>query len=316
MLSGSSTSETHPGHREPCQTYRRLQAESSDKPKECRYEVPEEWKRTDGPRKCENCRKMTSEKARVKRVERRAKTAARKLQIQNKRRRQEFNTFASTTNFEAEEAADNVNNLPPVQAQKPRIHQAIMLPQMQAQEPMIHPDQDNTAVKSEPPLPPPHSERQNDEDFFWNLNPDTTAWEALLHHESAQAHPTQPPKEQEQVKEQAQEQLKAQQERNTNTPPYHPPPPYDHHHCSCRDPQRHSIIIPFEAVRRGSILHDSWLLDQFIVDVFEYDPTWKATCGKVLSMEEQSEVWRWYLGVVERGFGVVVEEEGKGFERV
>ena len=156
VLSGPSTSETHPGHREPCQTYRRLRAESVEKPKGCLREVLEEWKHTDGPRKCETCRGVTRKQANIRRNERRAKVAALKLGIQKKRRRQELNTVASATSLERAEKADDGNTLSPVQAQVLMTYQVDTLPQMQTQEPGIH--QGDTAVKSEPPPPPSYSE--------------------------------------------------------------------------------------------------------------------------------------------------------------
>ncbi|KAK0516785.1 hypothetical protein JMJ35_001388 [Cladonia borealis] len=316
MLSGPSTSETHPGHREPCETYRRRQAECGGHLEKCYPEVAELWQHSGGPRKCETCRKVTRENAKIRRAERKAKITARKLEIQKKRRGQEFSTIASATSIEGAEAADGVNTLSPVQAQEPMIHQVNPLSPLQAQEPFIHQD---TTVKTEPPPPPPYSERQNDEDVFWNLNPDKIAWDALLQYEPAQAQPTEN-EEQEQVKEKGQESVN--QERSTTPQPspslpleiqHHLPPPYSHH-CTCPH-HRHRIDIHRECSLKILMLFDALILDQFITTSFEYDPSWKAECGAILSREEQSDVLDVFFRAVKEGFGEVAgEQQGAGFE--
>ena len=66
-LSGPSTSETHRGHREPCTTYRRRQAESRDTLTAYEQEIMEQRRGTGGRRKCDECQAVTSERTRAKR---------------------------------------------------------------------------------------------------------------------------------------------------------------------------------------------------------------------------------------------------------
>lgn len=191
MLSGPSTSETHTGHREPCETYRRLQAESGGSLTRCLKEVKEKLSSSSGPRKCDTCRSATREQAKIRRTAKhKAKMTARKQEIKKERRCQEFRTILPATSIEETEAADDVNTLPAVQAQEPMTHQVNTLPLMQTQNPMMHQHHD-TIVKSEPLPPPPYSERQIDEDVAWNSIPDTIAWESSLRHEAAQGPPPQ-----------------------------------------------------------------------------------------------------------------------------
>lgn len=50
-------------------------------------------------------------------------------------------------------------------------------------------------------------------------------------------------------------------------------------------------------------LHDALFFDQFTTKAFEYDPTWRAACGAVMSLEEQGDVVRFFLEKMEEGFG-------------
>ena len=362
-LSGPSTTETHPGHREPCETFRRRQAESGNRLKKCDQEVKERWKHTDGPRKCKTCKTVTREEAKIRRTaKRKAKMAARKQDMQKKRRCQEHRIMASTTSIEAAEETDHyVNMLPPIQAQEYMIHQFNTLPPMQAQEPMMY---QHTIVKTEPPPPPRYNERQTFEDIAWNSIPDTIAWEASLRHEAAQFQPKQTEQEavawnsiphtiareaslrheaaQFQSKETEQEAVAwdsipetiaretslqheaaqthsaqplreqeqgeaIKQERNSTTSPpssihhHYPPPPPSYPLCTCA-PHRHQIDTIHECALKANELYDALFLDQFITNAFEYDPTWRTECGAVMSMREQGDVWRWFLGVVEGEF--------------
>ena len=289
MLSGSSTSETHRGHREPCETYRRLRAEWGDRLTMCDQEVSEHWHGTGGVRKCATCLGVTREQARLRRTtERKAKKVARKQELENKRSCHKYCNIASAVNIEASEAVDNVNPLPPTQAQEPMI------------------DQD-TVVKSEPSTPR-YGERQSDEEVAGNSIADTTAWKASLH-EAAQAQPVKEEDEDEEVKEE-----RGSKDSAAPSPgfeiehQYSPSPPGDQL-CSC-GAQGHKIDTLHEASRRSDTLYDALFFDQFTTKAFEYDPTWKAECGAVMSVEEQGDVLRLFSDAVEKGFGEMGGKEG------
>ena len=55
------------GHREPCTTYRRRQAESRDTLTACEQEIAEQWRGTGGRRKCDDCQAVTRERTRARR---------------------------------------------------------------------------------------------------------------------------------------------------------------------------------------------------------------------------------------------------------
>lgn len=276
MLSGPSTSETHKGHREPCETYRRLQAEWGDRLTMCDQEVSEHWHGTGGVRKCDTCQGVTREQARIRRTtERKAKQAARKQELENKRACQQYrDIIPSAMSLEAAEAAD-VNSLPSIR------------------EPMIHQD---TGVKSELPTLR-YGERRSDEDVAWNLIADIITSKASQQHE-AQAQPK--------AKE-----AEVKQKRGTSSLSTSPPLEIQHHYtpspphnllCNCV-PQRHKISIHHEVTRMSDTLHDALFFDQFTTKAFEYDPTWRAACGAVMSLEEQGDVVRFFLEKMEEGFG-------------
>ncbi len=303
MLSGSSTSETHKGHREPCATYCRLRAERGDRWTKCDQEVSEHWHGTGGVRKCDTCLGVTREQAKIRRTTRRkAKMAARKQELENKMaaREQElenkwgchkYRNITSAMSIEVAEAADHVNALPLLQAQGPMIHQ-------------------DTVVTSEPSVPR-YGERQSDEDVAWNSIADKIAWKASLH-EAAQA---QPKEEESEVKEE-----ERGSKDSVETSPgfeiehhYSPHPPHDQL-CSC-GAQRHKINVHRECLRRADIFKDALFFDQFTTKAFEYDPTWKAACGAVISAQEQDDVWREYLKAKEEVFeGMGGKEGGEGGE--
>ena len=286
MLSGSSTSETHRGHREPCETFRRLRAEWGDRLTRCQDEVSEHWHGTGGVRKCATCLGVAREQAKLRRTtERKAKMAARKQELENRRVCRKYRNIAPAVSIEAVETVDNVNPLPPTQAQEPMI------------------DQD-TVVKSEPSTPR-YGERRSDEDVAGNSIADTTAWEASQR-EAAQAQP---------VKEEEKDDEERQGKDSVATLPgfeiehqYSPSPPHNQH-CSC-GAQGHKIDTLHEASRRSNTLYDALFFDQFTTKAFEYDPTWKAECGAVMSVEEQGDVLRLFSDAVDNGFGEMGGKDG------
>ena len=115
MLSGSSTSEKHKGHREPCETYRRLKAEWGDLLTMCDQEVSEQWHSTGGIKKCAICIGATRERAKLRRTtERKAKREAQKQELVIKRDCQRYRNVAPAVSIEAAQVADNGNVLPSV----------------------------------------------------------------------------------------------------------------------------------------------------------------------------------------------------------